>query len=400
MRSGWLSSLVLLGCAAVGEGEGARMPETLEPPAMTDTVPEADPSAPPTVAEAAAPAGPTCTWERVEPRRWAALVPPPEDAACRPAPSRKRKAELRRTLRKEWMWKWPEQERLVVEHGCDPLGEALATVVFESSSGHGGSLDLLRLDHRDDGDWDATFVDYNHYWGRAAPKDPDDPWQADSTGVLKLRRGVLPGERVDRALRRAREALHLRAHEPEPPPPPPGTLRLGSYGFSSRDFHVDLRLVDQAGFGTQHYFGGYEGGDEAQAHRLALDLAARELWDLLDDDALVEALPEITAADPEVRAQFAAQLWNAHAREAEYGLWYLRERLFGLAAPLGDHEHVPALLDAIRPDAGNGPSEVRSRVLAINAIAEITGFDARYDADGQPRPVDAVAADVLAACGG
>lgn len=389
IRRAWsLLPWLVLGCVASGTEQAPVVPEAprVEPGVVARSEP-------------AAPVGPTCTWERVEPRRFAPLVPPPESAECRPTPSRKRQAELRKLVRKDWMWSWPEHAKLVVAHGCDRLGAALSTVVFDSSSGHGGSLELLRLDHRDDGDWDLTWIDYNARLGGPPPVE-GDPWRAEAPGGSRLRRGVLPGARVDPMLQRAREVLALRVRELEPPPPPPGVMLGQTVGSSSRDFHVGVRLVDTSGQGVEHYFGGYESTDEQQGLRVVLDLAAAEVWTVLGDDALVDALPEVGPDDAAIRELLASSFWAARARNSEYGQWYVRERLFGLAASLGGPELVPALLEAVRAQAEESASEERSRVSAINVLAGITRFDVRYAASGEPRPVKAVAAEVLAACDG
>jgi hypothetical protein len=380
-----------LGCAGIPVEDDLVVPEAPEAPRMEPSRPDQRPAlAEPATVDAHEL---ECAWERVEPQRFAELVPPPASAECRPAPSRKRRAELSRVLRERWHYTWPDHAKLSIEHGCDRLDPTLSTVVFDGSSGHGGSLDLVRLDHRDDGDWDVTWIDYNQYWGRPARVE-GDPWQGEAPGPSTLRRGVLPGERVDPMLRRVRELLALDVRELEPPPTPGKGFGAG-FG-SSRDFHVGLRLVDAGGHGLARHFAGYEGGGEEQALQLTLDLASEELWKVLGDDALVAGLAEVGSDDASIRQLLAGAFWAAREREPDYGTWYVRERLFGLVSTLGGLEHVPALLDAVR--IGSGPSEERSRVSAINGIAAIVGFDVRYDGDGKPRPVKAVAAEVLAAC--
>jgi hypothetical protein len=399
----WGSGLglgTLLGCAAIPAEDELVVPETRDAPRMVTGLAD-EPLAPLAGRSVDEPSpGPTCTWDHVEPQRFAAFVSPPESAECRPRPSRKRRAELGRIVREQWMWSWPDHAKLSLEHGCDRLGE-LSTVVFDASSGHGGSLEVVRLDRRADGDWDVLWIDYNGYMG-GPPRVEGDPWQEEAPGASRLRRGVLSGERVDPMLRRVREALALEVRELEPPPEPDSFFGQ-SYGFSTRDFHVGLRLVDARGRGTEHYFGGYESGDEQQGRRIALDLAAEEVWTVLGDDALVAGLDELAPRNPAVRELFAGAFWAARARTPEYGLWYVRERLFGLAWSLGGPEHVPALLNAVRPKAAGeeeDASEERSRVSAINVLAELTGFDTRYDAAGKPRKLETVAAEVLAACDG
>jgi len=390
---------VLLGCTGVVEEAELVLPDpatvSRNEPVLADEI--SPPQVRPPIERAAG--GPRCTWEPAEAQRPARLTAPPETATCRAQPSRRRKAELRRQVRERWMWSWPDHAKLSVSMGCDRLEDSIASLVFELSSGHGGSLELVKLDHLDGGDWQITRIDYNHYYGvERGPHEPGDPWVEDSTGVVLLSSGTLPGPRVDAALRRARQALALEIEEHAPPPDPEGIVTLGSMGFSSRDFHVALRLVDTRGHGAEYYVAGYESGGEGQAQRIALDLAADELVVLLADEALMTSLDMKAARDPAFRELFARRLWAARDRGEDYGSWYLRERLLGLAAPLGSEQHMSALLEQV---AAKGDVSVdRSRVLAINAIAAITGFDPRYGERGEVRDVDEVAAEVLAACGG
>lgn len=391
--------LLLFGCAPVSAEEELVVPEPDETPGAESVVAyaEEEPTESPPVEVEAEPL-PSCSWSDAGALRAAELSPPPESGACRPAPKRRRMAELTERVREGWMYSWPDHADLTVEAGCDRLGADLSTVTLEASSGHGGSLNLVELSRRDDGNWTIAYIDYNHYYGVEKPSAaPGDPWVADATGRVALYEGTLPASTVDSLVQRAREVLTLRIEERPPPPDPDGEVFAESFGFSSRDFHVALRLVDDAGHGVERYVAGYAGSDEGQADRLVLDMAAGELWPLLDE-TVVESLDERTAADPDLRRLFSERLWAATTRGDEWGYWYVQERLLGLATPLGEVAHVGAMLPVV---ARVGESwEDRKRVLAINAIAAITGFDRRYAEDGTFRSLAEVAPEVLEACGG
>jgi hypothetical protein len=339
-----------------------------------------------------------CVWDWVAPRRFTALVPPPDSAKCRPKPGHKRKAELRYDANHESIWGWRDHVELSVEHGCDRLKPKLASVVFEGSFRHDGSLELLRLDRRADDDWEVVHIAYDHDFlphDASRPRVASDPWQASSTGAVGLFRGVLPAARIDPMLRRVREVLTLELREDEPLPD--GYAQR--FAYESIEFHAGVRLVDTAGYGVEHYVGGLY-GEAWLSRRIRLGLAATEAWKVLGDEALMRTLAEAEPDDPAIVELFAGAFWAARAREPQfYGSSHVRERLFGLATPLGTTELVPALLEAMY-DRGEAelPSHERSRVLAINALAVLTGFDLRYDVNREPRPVKEVTAEVLAAC--
>ncbi|HKP64949.1 MAG TPA: hypothetical protein VJV78_49790 [Polyangiales bacterium] len=71
---------------------------------------------------------------------------------------------------------------------------------------------------------------------------------------------------------------------------------------------------------------------------------------------------------------------------------WLRELYLVLATQLGSPELITKLLEV----AHAGPDA--QRVLAVSALAVITGWDARLDAQGEPRPISTVAADYVQEC--
>ena len=151
----------------------------------------------------------------------------------------------------------------------------------------------------------------------------------------------------------------------------------------------------------QRWFAGYVG--EQQQDSVPLAIAQSTIDELLLADAFRATLTPAGADDPDARALYARVFWHARARGEDYGYWYVGERLLGIAASLGAPQHVPALLDHLRPPRSMAApdsdevSRARLTVLALNAIAAITGYDHRY-ADKAPRKVDEVAAETLAAC--
>lgn len=272
---------------------------------------------------------------------------------------------------------------------CDTLG-LLRSVVFEASSAHGGRVLLRRVHRRDDGQWVLSEVDYDHYAPNDLPARAGDPWA--SGGTVSLSRGVIPRDVTNGALGRMREALVVVPRAA--PLVSSATEPAGRVLTTSRDFHVALRLTDDTGASVEHFFSGYESDDAAQAERVALELAADEFRALADSVVVRDALSATVASDPEIRTLFDTHFFSAAQRGPDFGKWYLRQRVLGMTRWLGHDAQVPTLLGLLDPALQpNG-----AQVPAINALVSVTGYEARYDADGRPRLVADAAADLWRAC--
>ncbi|MCB9753663.1 MAG: hypothetical protein H6713_27285 [Myxococcales bacterium] len=308
----------------------------------------------------------------------------------------RRDAALTRRVREEWH-KEADDSKLVITHGCDRLAETIDELIVERSSGHGHSLYLERIERQDDGSYAFVRLDYGPY-GAPMPRELEarSEWDWAAADGAKVHVATIPGARVEATLRRFRAALQVQVEE-RVPPPPPGTLRGGGYSWSSRDFHIAYHMVDSAGRGGQGFWVGYEGSGE-QARWLPLDLA-REAWvELVASEELDAQLQERapTAAD---RDLFAERFATARGRGDEYGYWYLRERLLGMARTLGDTRLMTDLFAIARAEGEpHAVSRERSRATAVDVLVGLTGYDPRFDAQGAPRPGAAAAADMLARC--
>lgn len=362
-------------CASAPDAAPSRLPVTAVPEVSPEPI-----------------ARPRCVVDELPAVAWPAATIEPA-ARCRPV-ARGLGRSLRKDVAAAWHRAWPEG-RLEIEAGCDRLSDTIASLDVELSSGHGGTLHLARFE-RDaaTGEHALLWIRYNHYQ-RDRPRETGDPWQEDAIGTLEVLRGRVGATTMTALVDRVRAAAHLEIVEHEPPPKP-GTLYLSSFGMSSRDFGVGLRLVDDAGHGIERFYAGYEGSGDTQDEGVRLDLAGAAVVELLYDDAFAATLEPVPHGDEAARTLFAQWFAKARGRGDEYGYWYIRERYIGLAAALGTHREVPALLErvAIDGDASVG----RTRVLAINAIAALTGFDPRYGESGEPREPAVVAAEVLAEC--
>lgn len=381
LRRAAVMSLVVFGCTPSA---------ATTPPA--EAAPEAAPVVRETVAPQQPPPAPACDYPVEAPLQLPALVAP-EGAGCHKAPA-KIEREVRAELRKGWSL--TPGARLEIRAGCDRLDPRIDGLVLESSGGHGGSLTIAGFERREDGDFDLVLLDYNHYQ-RQWPKDDKDPYLGDVAGPLVVSVGRVPEQRMTPLLARLRVASHLEAIEHEPPPRP-GVMYGAS--MSSHDYHVALRLIDHQGRGVQRYFAGYERSGEQQKDSVPMAIVQRVTSELLTDDAFRATLKVVEPDDDDARAVFARVFWQASARGDDFGYWYVGERFLGMAAWLGSPQLMPALLAQLRPPRPEDEERVsraRRTVLALGAIAKITGYDQRYR-DGAPRKVDEVAAQTLAAC--
>lgn len=399
--AGAFAAAMLLACASAGDRE-ANAPDDAATVAGNSrpVVPDANPTS--ERATAVDPPPPACAWRNEPARRRAIATTPDPATTCRVVP-RKLAKSLRRAVVGAWMRQYPSG-RLVIEPGCDRLGDDIVQLDLELSNGHGGNLELVRFtrdavapDVAPDAappTWSLRWISYHHYVGRTSDDKPD-VWEDDQLGKVEVKTGVVTHAVMRGLVDRVRAASALEIHE-TPPPPRPNTIVLGNMGFSSGSFGAHVLLVDAAGHGSEGFFVGYPGTGEDQRDSVRLHIASEPVYELLYDDAFEATLVTTTANETAVREQFAEFFWAARDRGPEYGKWFLRERFLALASALGDDQQMPELLGHL---AGNEDASVaRTRVLVINTIAALTGFDRRY-ADGVARDPDVVAKEVARECG-
>lgn len=339
---------------------------TSPPPAATSqaVLTSATPSATPSASPAAE--VPRAAWSecRVEP-------PPPHKtpgpaSACINVASSLDKA-LRPKLTKTYE-PTATGAKLVITFPCDPLGK-VRDILYESGSGHGQNLQLIRL-RIHDGSLSALRITKPGVFDTAASGPTVDRAEIDGRAF----QAHLPELR----------ALTLAKLEERVPPDPPEI----SGSFSSNDWHGLLRIEDEAGLSIERSFTGYQ-SSSAQLKTIPLGQIGEVLYPIL------EAIPWQSApADADARAFFVERALAADLPKAE---WWVKERLVELAAAFGTPALVPTLVD-LALDARRDASVQRTRVHAVNALAALAGFDARHDAKGALLPVDDVAAAYARAC--
>ena len=301
---------------------------------------------------------------------------------CRTLPTKSRQT-LRAELNKRFR---PSRDgaKLRAEYGCNPLGDTITEVVFERGSGHGFSLELWRMTRSKDG------KSYNvHGLAFADSRRGDDP--QNIRPVTKVARAVVSARLVDPHLEAIVAGLTVTLREVAPPPK--ANMGLGMRGFgSSNDFHVLVRLRDASGYQIQGQYTGYSSSG-AQLRYLPLVVISEPLHHLVENIKFKES--SVTNED---RAHFAERLADGQSRFDNNSTWWVMERQVSMARSFGSPSIIPILLTRLSPKKRDR-SSVDTERNAIEAIAEISGWDVRRHENGRKRAVEDVARDYLKECG-
>ena len=228
--------------------------------------------------------------------------------------------------------------------------------MIETGSGHGGDLGLWHAQLRGDGSYDVRGIAYQ---GDSMISRAANPPYRLATGVVAL-------PELDRA--RAALAAIVSEHDP---PVLDGSLPGTTMSFSSNDFHLLVRMTDDAGRSIEKGFTGY-GGSSGQDRYVALEIAAQAL------QPITAVASAARPASDDDRALFAARFIAAVPHFDEEFYWWVMESYVDLTRFLGDERAIEGLLTRmtiVKPDR----SKRDARVHAVEALARITGWDARSD---------------------
>jgi hypothetical protein len=309
----------------------------------------------------------------------AAAPPPPGPCRARDAAAEARAAgALAQRLRDE-----RDGAKLAVRFDCDPLSDPPVSLELERGSGHGGYLEMWKftLDRR-------ASVYETLALSTSPPRGPRGRGQGEPPPVeldYRVKRGAVPAAEFERALRDARPLLVARV-----------TIGARTYFRSSRDFHQVLRLADGAGRALERRYTGYE-GDRGQADYLPTEAAFAALEPLLRTLPWSENVP----ASERERRFFARQFARASEHFGDETAWWVRELYVELARSLGGPDLVPPLLRQLTPagPAGADPSGERTRASVVEALAAITGWDARREPGRPELTIEEAARAYLDECG-
>lgn len=259
-----------------------------------------------------------------------------------------------------------------VDYDCDGLGDHIREIVVETGSGHGGTLSLWRARRTADGRYDVLGIAYR---GDSIMEHAKDPPYELVAGTVALPE-----------LDRVRAGVTAAISEVDPPAKP-GSFPGMTDSFSSADFHLLIRLVDDDGRAVEHAYTGYP-GNRNQAEYLGLRAAMPALAPIT---ALASA-PGTPTAD--ARALFADRFGAAVRSFDDDFYWWVKERYVDLARHLGTPPAIPGLLTRLHVTKPDDRSQVDTRANAVAALAAITGWDARRET----KSIEDAAARYLAAC--
>ncbi len=263
-----------------------------------------------------------------------------------------------------------------INYACDGIGDGIAEVVVETGNGHGGTLGLWRARRNADGRFAVVGIEVREAGLGVHAENP--PFEVASGTV------DLPDLELVRA------GVDARITEMDPPPPPDS---VGGFtqSFSSNDFHLLIRLVDDDGRVVERRFTGYESNGR-QTEYLGL-LAGRPGLEPMLSRAMAHA-----AVTDDVRALFASRFVAMAPRLDDEDEWYVKERIVELSRYAGSPAVIPGLLGRLQTTRPTFRPYVRSylatRASAVAGIAAITGWDARRET----RSIDEAAARDLAVC--
>ncbi len=379
--------LLAAGCAALACAPAApppaASPTTTPVPVIRAEPPQATPPAP------ARTAGPN----RCLPKGRLALPKPVElhsPGAC--VDHRRQEARIARDLKKEFK-PTAKGSRVEVSFGCDPLTFDVHQIHLEVGYGHGGHLALWRLQRAKDDDKEYQVLGIVHrLTGGGYEK---YTYEVASRFEARIGTGSVDAKVVDAALLKARPAMTARIRELQPPPS--GGLSMSSF-TSSGNFHHAIQILDSMPHVLEGRHTGYPSSGD-QARYLGLVRAMGDLRPLID-----KIEPQVAEPTPDQRKYFAERFVAASPRFEDEYAWWVRDRYVKLAGKLGGPELVPILLDVLRARLAEvqkakpeGGADGRL-VDTVSALAGVTGWDARFNPDGSPRPPEKVAREYLAEC--
>jgi hypothetical protein len=163
--------------------------------------------------------------------------------------------------------------------------------------------------------------------------------------------------------------------------------RSESWTSSSKNVALEVELRDGLGGTSRRAWAGYAGSFRAE-DRAPVELAWQALLESVDaEHAHIAHEPE-----PEDRA-LLAEAWRARFDGYERP-WYTTEALLLLATRAGSPDILPFVVPQLDSE------RERHRRFAVDALAAITGFDARREGSGTARSLARVVADYRRECEG
>jgi hypothetical protein len=242
-----------------------------------------------------------------------------------------------------------------VKFPCDGLGARIHEIVIETGDGHSGVLELWSAKRRPDGKYDVRGIVYR---GNSMLRTASPIPHEQASGVVEL-------PEIDKA----RAAITATVREIVPPTRPGDSFSIRRSG-SSRDFHSVVRLVDDEGRVVERRYTGYLGSSTQDAY-LGLQIAQTALA------PITSVAPGAAAADADDKRFFAASFNAAVPYFDEPFYWWVMERYVDMARFLGTPAVIGGLLTRLTVTKTGNRSQTDAREDAVDALAKITGWDAR-----------------------
>ena len=305
------------------------------------------------------------------PGRQRSEVPPPV-ATCE-KPAKKLALELERALTKDFQ---PTHVggRPVVAHACDGLSNRIASVSIERGDPLGLDLWHASLD-RDGEAYEIRGVTYDTLGYAPPPAPHGPPW-------FKLASGRMPRALLGPVIEEARRAAAATIAERAPPNAKLATQTVRMCGSS----YLVVTFVDDEGRVIERRnVAGL--GSISREQQPGLALAFRRLEPMRSFPAEPGEPGEDLRAFVAARMQASSDSFATEYRVAEH---YAHLAPFFVAP-----EVLPALLVALPV-----LTKERPRTAALDALTQLTGWDARTVEGGTPKTFEAARSAYLEACSG
>lgn len=255
-----------------------------------------------------------------------------------------------------------------IQFACSPVTAQPLTAMGIEVFGHGGAARLVGLSADGNGGVSLRTI---RVLGNV------DESQTDTTSKVTFHRSLVDASRGNHALDTMRAALVASIHKGAPSN---NGSPSESMTMTTSRVSLELYLRDAAGGHVGRAYSGYAGSFRA-VERVPVSVA----WQALTDLAPVEASQD--TAEPLDR-DLLFKVWSQTRQRP----WFAERALLQMAKAAGSPRLIPLIVPALDSD------EPQMQQLAVAALAAITGWDARRDANGVERPWPDVVSDYAREC--
>jgi hypothetical protein len=263
---------------------------------------------------------------------------------------------------------------------CDPLGDRIDEIIIEQGSARAASLRVFRLARDAKRGYAVTRLEVRVRYSSIDPQRYEVAERID----VDVGHAAIDEGRIQPALLRVRASLRTAAREA-----PAASGSSGPPAGSNSDgFLAGIVLRDHEGRTVERYHVAAHGAD-SETEGLPIQLAEAALMPALEAAALTPGDP--TDADRAFyTGRFRVSARRFHRTRAPA---WTRQAYVALTGRVGTRALVPELIETARRD-----EDARTRYLAVNALAALTEWDARYDGKHVAVPLDRAALAYATEC--